>query len=166
MGFGAQLTTLHKRFAVGGWRSYGLVVEKRSAKPQIKLQLATQLAVFLDNRPGTLGRMCEAFAKAKINIFAISSSDTVDHIVFRMMVSDPKQAQGILEERGTLVVTTDVLMIDGTNRPGSLAEIANKLGAAKINIEYVYSATHPAAQKGILILRVSDPKKALKVLNS
>jgi hypothetical protein len=158
--------SLDKSIADAERRSYGDFVERRSAKPQIKLQLATQLAVFLDNRPGTLGRMCEAFAQAKINIFAISSSDTVDHIVFRMVVSDPTQAKAILEERGTLVLSTDVLMIDGTNKPGSLAEIANKLGAAKINIEYAYSATHPTAQKGILILRVSDPRKALKVLNS
>lgn len=141
-------------------------MERRSARPQIKLQLAKQLAVFLDNRPGTLARLCEALAEAKINIFAISSSDTVDHIVFRMVVSDTARAKRILDERGTLVVSTDVLLIDGVNKPGSLAEIANKLGAAKINIEYAYSATHPTAQKGLLILRVSDPKKALKVLNS
>ena len=141
-------------------------MERRSAKPRMKLQLAKQLAVFLDNRPGTLGRLCEALAEAKINIFAISSSDTVDHIVFRMVVNDAALAKRILEERGTLVVSTDVLMIDGDNKPGSLAEIANRLGAAKINIEYAYSATHPTAQKGLLILRVSDPKKALKALNS
>ena len=141
-------------------------MERKSSRSQIKLQLAKQLAVFLDNRPGTLGRLCEALAEAKINIFAISSSDTVDHIVFRMVVSDTARAKRILDERGTLVVSTDVLLIDGANKPGSLAEIANKLGAAKINIEYAYSATHPTAQKGLLILRVSDPKKALKVLNS
>ena len=150
-------------------RAYGEEVERRSARSpmkSMKLQLAKQLAVFLDNRPGTLGRLCEALGEAKINIFAISSSDTVDHIVFRMVVNDTARAKRILEERGTLVVSNDVLMIDGTNKPGSLAEIANKLGAAKINIEYAYSATHPTAQKGLLILRVSDPKKALKVLNS
>ena len=141
-------------------------MERRSAKPGTKLQLAKQLAVFLDNRPGTLGRLCEALAEAKINIFALSSSDTVDHIVFRIVVNDAERAKRIMEDRGRLVVSTDVLMIDGTNKPGSLAEIANKLGAAKINIEYAYSATHPTAQKGLLILRVSDPKKALKVLNS
>lgn len=143
-----------------------LSVERRSGKNPLKLQLAQQLAVFLDNRPGTLGRLCEALAEAKINIFAISSSDTVDHVVFRIVVSDTTQAKRLLEERGTLVIMTDVLMIDGTNKPGSLAEIANRLGDAKINIEYAYSATHPTAQKGLLILRTADPKKALKVLNS
>ena len=141
-------------------------MERRSPKSPLKLQLARQLAVFLDNRPGTLGRLCEALAEAKINIFAISSSDTVDHVVFRIVVSDPTQAKRLLEERGTLVIMTDVLMIDGSNKPGSLAEIANRLGDASINIEYAYCATHPTAHKGLLILRTSDPKKALKVLNS
>jgi hypothetical protein len=141
-------------------------MERKSARPQLKLQLAQQISVFLDNRPGTLGRLCEALAEAKINIFAISSSDTVDHVVFRIVVSDTAAAKRLLEERGTLVIVTEVLMIDGTNKPGSLAEIANRLGDARINIEYAYSATHPKAQKGLLILRVSDPKRALKVLNT
>jgi hypothetical protein len=141
-------------------------MERKRPRPQLRLQLAQQLSIFLDNRPGTLGRLCEALAEAKINIFAISSSDTVDHVVFRMVVSDTMQAKRILDERGTLVIMNDVLMIDGTNQPGSLARIANRLGDGGINIEYAYSATHPKAQKGLLILRVSDPKKALKVLNT
>src|SRR5688572_24121281 len=134
---------------------------KAREKPPLKLQLARQLAVFLDNRPGTLARMCEAFGEAGINIFALSTSDTVDHIVFRMVVSDAAKAKRLLEDRGALVVSTDVLMIDGTNKPGSLAEIAHRLAEASINIEYAYSATHPTAMKGLIILRVSEPKKAL-----
>ena len=60
----------------------------------------------------------------------------------------------------------DVVMIEGTNKPGSLARIAHKLAGAKINIEYAYCATPPDAKKGLLILRVADAKKALKVLNT
>jgi hypothetical protein len=133
---------------------------------QFKMQLVTQLALFLENRPGTLARVCDALSEAKINIYAISTSDTVDHIVVRMVLSDPQKALQIFEERGSLAVTTEVLMIDGSNKPGSLAAIAHKLGAARINIEYAYCATSPQAQKGLLILRTSDPKKAMKVLNS
>jgi hypothetical protein len=139
--------------------------KKEREKPPLKLQLARQLAVFLDNRPGTLARLCDAFGEAGINIFALSTSDTVDHIVFRMVVSDAAKAKRLLEERGALVVSTEVLMIDGTNKPGSLAGIAHRLAEAKINIEYAYSATHPSAKKGLLVLRVSEPKKALKALN-
>jgi hypothetical protein len=141
-------------------------LKKPRPKPQVHIQLARQLAVFLDNRPGTLARLCDALSEESINIFAFSTSDTVDHIVVRMVVSDPAKALQILGERGTLAVSSDVLMIDGTNKPGSLAAIAHTLADADINIEYAYCATHPNAQKGLFILRASDAKKALKVLNS
>jgi len=130
------------------------------------MEITKQLALFLENRPGTLARVCEALAKAKINIYAISTSDTVDHTVVRMVVSDYRKALHLFEEHGTLVVADDVLMIQGDNKPGSLATIANTLARVKVNIEYAYCATPPDAKKGLLILRVSDPKKALKALNS
>jgi len=130
------------------------------------MQITKQLAIFLENKPGTLARVCDALAGAKINIFAITISDTIDHSVIRLVLSDPRRALLLFEEHGTLVVEDDVLMVDGDNKPGSLAKICHRLSAAKINIEYCYSATSPDAKKGLMILRLSDPKKALKVLNS
>lgn len=130
------------------------------------MQITQQLALFLENRPGTFARVCDALSKEKINIYAVSVSDTVDHSVVRMVLSDPRKALHLFEDHGTLVVEDDVLMIDGDNKPGSLAKIARKLASAKVNIEYAYCATSPNAKKGLLILRVSDAKKALKVLNS
>jgi len=80
------------------------------------MQISKQLALFLDNRPGMLARVCDALGEAKINIYAISSSDTVDHIVVRMVVSDPAKALFVFEEHGTLVVEDEVLMITGDNK--------------------------------------------------
>src|ERR1700733_5283008 len=130
------------------------------------MQITKQLAIFLDNRPGTLARVCDALGAANINIYAVTTSDTVDHSVIRMVVSDPRKAMGVFEEHGTLVVEDDVIMLEGDNKSGSLAHIAHKLAAAKINIEYCYSATSPNAKKGLMILRTSNAQKALKVLNS
>jgi hypothetical protein len=129
------------------------------------MQITKQLAIFLDNRPGMLARVADALAEAKINIYAITTSDTVDHSVIRMVVSDYRKALTVFEEHGTLVVEDDVLMIDGSNKPGQLADIAHKLSKAKVNIEYCYSATPADAKKGLMIMRVSDAPKALKVLN-
>src|ERR1051326_6384012 len=137
---------------------------KTESEVKGQIQLARQLAVFLDNRPGTLARLCDALSEEKINIYAISTSDTVDHIVVRMVLSDPAKAMQLFEERGTLVVSTEVLMVDGDNKPGSLATIAHRLARGDVNIDYAYCATHPKAHKGILILRASNPKKALKIL--
>jgi hypothetical protein len=130
------------------------------------MQIVTQLAVFLANRPGALARLCEALALAGINIHAISTSDTVDHTVVRLVVTDPRKALFLLEERGTLVVENDVLLIEIENQPGALADIAGRLAQAQINIEYLYSTAPPAASRVNMILRVSDARRALRVLHA
>lgn len=130
------------------------------------MHITKQLAIFLENRPGTLARVCDALAESKINIYAISTSDTVDHTVIRVVVDDYRKAMHVFEQHGTLVVEDDVLMIEGDNRTGSLARIAHRLAKARINIEYAYCATPPNAKKGLLILRVNNAMKALKALNT
>jgi hypothetical protein len=90
----------------------------------------------------------------------------VDHSVIRLVVNDYRRAMHLFEEHGTLVVEDDVLMIEGSNKPGELARLAHKLADAKINIEYCYSATPPDLKRGLMIMRVSNASKALKVLNS
>jgi hypothetical protein len=130
------------------------------------MQITKQLAIFLDNRPGMLARLADALAEAKINIYAITTSDTVDHSVIRLVVSDYLKALHVFEEHGTLVVEDDVIMLEASNKAGELARIAHKLADGKVNIEYCYSATPPEVKKGLLILRVSNPAKALKILNT
>ena len=130
------------------------------------MHITKQLAIFLENRPGMLARVCDALAAEKINIYAIATSDTIDHTVIRMVVDDYRRALHVFEEHGTLVVEDDVLLIEGDNKPGSLAKVAHRLSTAKVNVEYAYCATPPDARKGLLVLRVSDARKALKVLNS
>jgi len=129
------------------------------------MHIATQLAIFLENRPGTLARVCEALAEANVNIYAVSTSDTVDHTVVRMVVSDARKALYLFEERGVLVVENEVLMVEADNRPGALARIARKLADAKVNIEYCYCASDPDAKRGVIVIRPSNAKKALKALN-
>jgi hypothetical protein len=129
------------------------------------MQISKQLAIFLDNRPGMLADVANALADAGVSIFAITTSDTVDHTVIRLVVSDYRKALHVFEEHGTLVVEDDVLMIEGGNKQGELARIAHKLADAKVNIEYCYSATPPDAATGLIIMRVSDPDKALRVLS-
>ncbi|MEI6073416.1 MAG: amino acid-binding protein [Verrucomicrobiae bacterium] len=130
------------------------------------VRIVEQLAIFIANKPGTLSEVCDALAGEKINIYGLTVSDTVDHAVVRMVVSDTRRAISLFEAHGTLVVENDVIMIENDNRPGGLSRIAKALSGAKVNIEYAYLASMPNAKKGLLILRVSDVKKALKVLSN
>lgn len=130
------------------------------------MKIVEQLGLFLKNSPGTLASVCDALAAAKINIYALSVSDTVDHAVVRMVVSDPRKAMHLFESHGTLVVESEVIMLENDNRPGSLSRIARLLSEKKINIEYAYLASQPRSKRGLLVMRVNDAKKALKTLKA
>ena len=132
--------------------------------PKLSMESATQLAVFLSNRPGALARVCEALAKAEINVHALATSDTVDHSVVRMVVSDPTKALMLLGEAGVLALENDVLMIESDNEPGTLAQIAERLSKADVNIEYTYMAASLKSERGLMILRPSDVDKAMRAL--
>ena len=133
-------------------------------EPTIKIQSATQLAVFLSNRPGALARVSEELATAEINIHALSISDTADHSVVRMVVSDPTKALMLLGERGVLALETEVLMIETENHPGVLGQMAHRLAGAEVNIEYAYMAATLNAARGLMILRPDNVEKAQEVL--
>jgi hypothetical protein len=133
---------------------------------QLAPRIVQQLALFLENKPGALAVVCDALAEAKINIFGLTVSDTTDHAVVRMVVSNAERAMTVFESYGALVVESDVLMIQNDNKPGSLSRIAHALSSKKINIDYGYLASMPSAKKGLLILRVTDPKRALSVLKT
>ena len=129
------------------------------------MEIATQIALFLANKPGTLAAVCDALAAESINIFGLTISDTVDHAVVRMVVSDHQRALSIFEEHGTLVVENEVLMLEHDNKPGTLSRIAKKLAAENVNIEYAYLASAPTSQKGLLIFRPNNLKKAFEILS-
>ena len=130
------------------------------------MKIVDQLALFIHNKPGALAAVCDALADARINIYGLSIADTVDHAVVRLVVSDTRRAMLIFEAHGTLAIESEVLMIENENKPGMLSKIAKALSEKKINIEYAYLASQPTAKKGLLIMRVSDPKKALRVLKA
>ena len=135
-----------------------------NAPSNLFMESATQLAIFLGNKPGALAEVCQELAKAEINIHALTISDTVDHSIVRMVVSNPTKALMILGERGVLALETDVLMIRTDNKPGVLARIADRLSKEKVNIEYAYMAATTNSEDGLMILRPSDFDKALIVL--
>jgi hypothetical protein len=123
-----------------------------------------QLAIFLENRPGALAAMCETLAEAGINLLALTVSDTVDHAVVRIVTDKPNEALHLLGDAGMLVVESEVLVVEVDNRPGTLGQVARKLAQSKLNIEYAYCTTMPDAERGMLVLRIRDPQKAMQVL--
>jgi hypothetical protein len=127
------------------------------------MKVYKQLAVFLENKPGTLAQVSAALAARRIHILAFSVSDAIDHGVVRMVVSNPVEAAHILGDGGMMVIESDVLALDLPNKPGALARMAQKLSKARVNIEYAYGSTGGKGNAQ-MIVKVNSIERARRVL--
>ena len=129
------------------------------------MKIEQQFAIFLDNRPGMLARTCQALAKAKINITALSILDTVDHAIVRMIVDKPKEAEAVLSSMHAMVQRHDVVVMTVPNQIGSLAGIAERLAVAGINLEYAYCTSSPSQSPGSIVLRTNNLEETINALS-
>ena len=129
------------------------------------IAIQPQFSIFLDNRPGMLARMCQALAKDGVNIMALSVSESLDHAVVRLVLSNVIKGAEILKSMHGTVHQRDVIVMDLPNRPGILAEIAQRLTAAGINIEYAYGASTSAQSSGGMVLRTNDLEATINILS-
>ena len=121
-----------------------------------------QLSVFLQNELGRLEDVTDVLYKNNINISALCIAETAEYGVLRMIVSDTDKAAVALRDNDFSVKSTDVICIEAPDVPGALHETVKLLSAAGINLSYMYGYSN--AGKAHLILKVSDPEKAIQIL--
>lgn len=119
-----------------------------------------ELFVVVDNRPGALGELLGVLSKEKINIEAIGLFQDVA----KLSVNDPDRARNALHRSQFQVEVRDVLRVDLTNKPGSFAFIASRLGGAGLNIEYCYATVGKGQKSAAVIIDVKDLDRAVDVL--
>ncbi len=130
------------------------------------MSIVKQLTILLENKPGALAQTFSELAVKDINILAMSVLDTIDSGLIRMVVDDPAHAKKVLMESGLNVIETDVLAVEMTHKPGTLAEISKQLSKARINIEYAYVSVPPDKGTSLGIFWVSNLKKASEILEA
>ena len=124
-----------------------------------------ELAIRLEDRPGALGKLCQALADQSINIVAFHAcSAEKGKSVVRLVVDNPSLAKSILEGQKTDYTETEAAKVTLTNRPGELARAAARLGEAGINIDYGYCGIDAGTNAAMLLLGVANAGKAAKVL--
>ncbi len=126
------------------------------------MPLEKQLSVFVQNKVGSLGDLSIALAKANINITALSIVDDLDWGIVRLIVDEPEKAKEILHKLGLMYGEGQVVTVMLENHPGALAELADKLGKKKINIEQAFVTT--AGDVSLIVLSTTDDKKANSVV--
>ena len=124
----------------------------------------TQLSAWVENRPGTLGRVAEALGAKKVNIRAFTAAVMSGRGFVRVVVDRPAAARKVFAEHGWQTTADDVIEVSIADRPGALGKVADRLGAAGVNVEYAYLGTARNAGKVNLYLAVGDVKAGLRAL--
>jgi hypothetical protein len=115
------------------------------------------LTVVLDDKPGTLADLGEATGKANVNIEGMCATTTGGKGEIHMLVDDADATREALRGAGIEVsADRDVLVTEVEDRPGTMAEVARKLGDAGVNIEFAYTTFGGVR----LVLGVDDLDKA------
>ncbi len=124
-----------------------------------------EFTIRLEDRPGTLGKLCQSLATENINILAYQQfPNEKGQGSVRLVVDNPDKTRTALNNRRAEFTETDVAKVMLSNRPGELARVASRLGDEGINLNYGYSGAEPGTNASFVILGVAEVGKALKLL--
>jgi hypothetical protein len=104
--------------------------------------MARDLTVVLQDRPGELARLGEATGQAGVNIQGMCALTGEGRGVIHLLFDDgaAATARRALEDSDMGVADDrEVVVIDVSDRPGSLGGLARALGEANVNIEFAYT---------------------------
>ena len=128
------------------------------------MYVTTQFSIFMVNRPGVLAHILNEFASVKINVTAMTVMDSVEQGVLRVVFAEAAQAEEVLKRVNMPYNKSEVLCVNLPNKPGALAVIAEKLASHHINISYAYCTAGAKGGRTTGVLKVTDLKKAIKIL--
>lgn len=127
------------------------------------MKVVKEIAVAVENVPGTLAHVAACLGEKKVNILAISVHEAAPVSIIRMVVDKPAVAIKILKGYPATLRVTEALQVDVPNKPGQLAKLAGKLAKKRVNIDYLYGSAIGSARERIII-HTANAKKAESAL--
>ena len=126
-----------------------------------------QISVFIENKTGKLAEVTKYIADNNINMKALSVADTHDFGILRIICENHDDAVNALKNGGYVVTETEVLAVEISDKPGSLAKILEVLADSSVAVEYTYAfLSVKNAGHAYMIFRVDDNMVAAAALNA
>lgn len=132
------------------------------------MPIATQFVLSLESKPGVLARIAKAFGSKGVNIKAFcaweQSGQSAGKDNMRVLVSDVEKGRAALTSEKIDYYEEQALVLSLENEPGALGTVAQHLRDAHVNITCGYCTPSREGKRAIVVLSVSDVKKAQEVL--
>lgn len=128
------------------------------------MPITKEFTILMDDRPGTLGKFCEALADRKVNILAFQSTPFEGKSVVRLVVDNSPIAKTVMNSERLVFTEGEVAYITTDHRPGELARTASSLGKGGINIDHAYSGLEVVTHRPVVYFSVKDVARAASIL--
>ena len=89
--------------------------------------------------------------------------DSADFALIRLLVDQTDRTIDLLSNNDYIFDIMPVMALEINNRPGTLADIAGKLGEEGININYVYGSVSSPDEKCLFVFCPEDIELAAKI---
>jgi hypothetical protein len=126
--------------------------------------MAKQLSVMVENQRGALAGLCSRLAEKAVNIVGLMVPEQLGVAPIRLVVSNSDTACKVLEGMGLKFTEEDVLAVQVSNRPGALGKLTRKLADHNLDVKYAYATIAQGVDKATIILALSEPAAAAKIL--
>ena len=112
--------------------------------------------------------LCPMYLGVKLllarSVERIHAANLVNFGILRLIVADPQAGKAALEAAGYIVKLNEVVAVEVPDDAGGLTRILAKADEARLDIEYMYAFSSAAGQRAIVIMRFSDPDRAVAEL--
>ncbi|HXX60113.1 MAG TPA: hypothetical protein VEI48_02350 [Candidatus Sulfotelmatobacter sp.] len=93
-----------------------------------------QFVIQIDNHPGELAHLTRALAARGVNLHCVSCAGAGPLACCLIVPDDFDAMREVLRGLGHAFIEGDAVMVDVENRPGGLADVAERLATAGVNI--------------------------------
>lgn len=125
-----------------------------------------QISVFVENVAGSLMKVTKELVAEGINLRAISSFDTPEFGILRLIVDRPEETVQLLKDKGFFVQTKDVIAVEIEDRSGSLNQMLEVLAEGNISINYIYSFVIREDQAPVMVFQTEYLEEAVQILKN
>ena len=114
-----------------------------------------QIAIFIENQEGYLRKVTETLHQSGISIYALSTIDSPEFGILRMIVDRPDQGRDALDQAGFVAKTCEVIAVE-MQEQSVMDQLLKVIHEGNVNINYIYSSYGSKDGKPVLILHAAD----------